>query len=484
MPRAVVAGFVALDRRVAGSARHCLCQAVWIIGALVLTIVTFSPACRADPLKGEATFSASGGFARLVFKLAEDVSSEVTTAGTILVIRFSQPVDIPLYGWTEAAPNYVGSARRDPDGSAIRLSLARKVTINTMTAGERVFIDMLPETWNGPPPGLPIEVVRELAERARAAERALRRQRASAETKKRAPIRVRTSMQPTFVRFVFEMPDGVRVSSVLNDRKLTLLFNAVLSFDLADAKEAAPSNIASIKQKAETDSTSVEVTTIGDVDVHSFREEKNYIVDVAFQQGDNSALTSPASELLRAPAATVSPSADAPPVPPPAPASAARPGEATVPALPEKSATPSGPPRQSGQIVQPTSETIAKEANIEIKPDPMPKRSEFSEPGKLGQPTKELPVNEPPVNELPVVAAEASPDTALASADTPDEPPPASAAGDASNGAKAARGVVATRTSDGLELAFYFEAPTPAALFRRADTVWMVFDSQTSIDLE
>ena len=35
------------------------------------------------------------------------------------------------------------------------------------------------------------------------------------------------------------------------DQKLTLLFNAVLSFDLADAKVAAPSNIASINQKIE-----------------------------------------------------------------------------------------------------------------------------------------------------------------------------------------------------------------------------------------
>ena len=51
--------------------------------------------------------------------------------------------------------------------------------INTMTAGERVFVDLLPDSWNGPPPSLPHEVIRELAERARAAERALRQQRAA-----------------------------------------------------------------------------------------------------------------------------------------------------------------------------------------------------------------------------------------------------------------------------------------------------------------
>ena len=183
------------------------------------------------------------------------------------------------------------SARRGatPTASAIRLSLARRVTINTMTAGERVFVDFLPDSWNGPPPALPAEVVRELSERARAAERALRQQRATAAAKKRPPIRVRASVQPTFVRFVFEMPDGVGVSSVLNEQKLTLLFNAVLTFDLADAKVAAPSNIASINQRIDGETSAVDITLIGEVDVHSFREEKNYVIDVAFQQPEKPA---------------------------------------------------------------------------------------------------------------------------------------------------------------------------------------------------
>ena len=109
-------------------------------------------AASADAIKGEATFAAAGGYARLVLKLAEDVDSEVTAAGSIIVIRFKHPVDIPIDAFADAVPDYVASARRDPDGSAIRLSLARRVTINTMTAGERVFIDLLPDTWEGPPP--------------------------------------------------------------------------------------------------------------------------------------------------------------------------------------------------------------------------------------------------------------------------------------------------------------------------------------------
>ena len=99
------------------------------------------------------------------------------------------------------------------------------------------------------------------------------------------------------------MPDGVGVSSALNDQKLTLSFNAGLTFDLADAKLAAPSNVASINQKLEGDTSAVEIALIGDVDVHSFREDKNYIVDVAFQQAEKpSALSSPAPDASHAPA--------------------------------------------------------------------------------------------------------------------------------------------------------------------------------------
>src|SRR6185295_18232905 len=104
--------------------------------------------------------------------------------------------------------------------------------------------------------------------------------------RKRPPIRVRALVQPTFVRFVFEMPDGVGASSVLNDQKLILQFNAILNFDLADAKVAAPPNVASINQKVDIAKTMVEIALIGDVDVHSFREERNYIIDVGFQQSD------------------------------------------------------------------------------------------------------------------------------------------------------------------------------------------------------
>ncbi|WP_194467306.1 tetratricopeptide repeat protein [Bradyrhizobium sp. CCBAU 53340] len=488
MAREAAAGFVSRARALAlGLSRHVR-KAVLLSACALIGLNTVARA--ADAIRGEASFSAGGGFARLVIKLGEDVPSEVTTAGSILIIRFDRPVDVPVDRVPEGAPDYVNSARRDPDGSAIRLSLARRVTVNTMNAGERTFIDLLPEGWKGAPPPLPMDVVKELAERARAAERALRAQRAAAESKKHPPIRVRASVQPTFVRFVFEMPDGVGVSSVLNEQKLTLAFNANLNFDLADAVVAAPPNVASIKQKADIDQTSVEIALIGDSDVHSFRDDKNYVVDIAFQPDRGKAAATAEAAIAQAGAGGHGPAAEKP--------AAAKPKDA--------------------QIVPPTSETIARDAKIDVKPDVKPEvKPEAKAETPPAMPPPEAPKPAPavaaPATEAPHAAeapkeatapaapakeaAEAPKEAVAEAAKEPVKEPvkdvPKEAAKPESKPAPAEAqaapsppiaSVDARRDSDGLRVTFPFSVATPAAAFRRGDTVWLVFDSPKPVDVD
>ena len=128
MGQRAAAGIWSRGRAWARTARRCLELPSALTVLVVLAGLTMVSPCRADdPVRGEATFSASGGYARLVLKLAEDVESEVVTAGSIIIIRFKRPVDIAVDKLPDLVPDYIGSARRDPDGSAIRLSLSRKV---------------------------------------------------------------------------------------------------------------------------------------------------------------------------------------------------------------------------------------------------------------------------------------------------------------------------------------------------------------------
>src|SRR6266571_109321 len=144
-----------------------------VLEALLLIALALIFPLRADaaPAKAEVSVSTSAGFGRLVFRFAEETETDIRLTNGILVITFKRPVEISVDRITIGAPDYVNAARRDPDGTAVRMALARKVTVNSMVAGERLFVDLLPDGWVGLPPGLPQEVVDELARRAHEAEK-------------------------------------------------------------------------------------------------------------------------------------------------------------------------------------------------------------------------------------------------------------------------------------------------------------------------
>ncbi|NWG23371.1 MAG: tetratricopeptide repeat protein, partial [Pseudorhodoplanes sp.] len=232
------------------------------------------------PVQGDVRVSTEGGYARIVFHLAEEVESVARLAGGIVVVHFRRPVELPIERINHMAPDYVGAARRDPDGRGLRIALARKVTLNSMAAGDRIFLDLLPESWSGPPPGLPQEVIEELARRARDAEKLLRAQRANnRKNQKVTPVRV--AVQPTFTRYVFDLPDIVAVSTDRNKDTLTVSFGAPVKYDLADAKATLPSVIRSIDAVSQTDTTTVRFSFAEPADVRSFREDNSYVVDVS-----------------------------------------------------------------------------------------------------------------------------------------------------------------------------------------------------------
>ncbi len=480
-------------------ARLCLAFALLIAAGL-----SAQPA--AAQVRGEASFETKGGYGRLLIKLAEDVESDVATAGLIVVIRFKRPVDIPVDKLADSAPGYIGSARADPDGYAIRMAMTRKLTVNAMAAGERLFVDLLPESWTGAPPGLPADVVKELAERARAAERALRAQRATAELKKRPPIRVRTSVQPTFVRYVFEVPQDVRVASTLTDRKLSVQFNTPLTFDLADAQLASPPSVASIAQKIDGENSTVDFALIGGADVHSFREEKNFIIDVGFQPSTAdapqtmgpSALKLPElvpfdPRLLQAelqaqkPDSSVRAEADRNKVEPKsAPSTPAQstpaPSKPATDAAETQAAKPAPPAAPQPVAPQPAAPQPAPVASS-VAPVPPPSAAgPAATPSPAGPPASQSPLAAAPAG--PAVAAAAPRVTAPQTAPAATGPAPAEPAAAAKPAVpNLARPVEVRMHNDGLHLSFAFAAPTPAALFRRGEVLWLVLDNTAPFDL-
>ncbi|HKS85007.1 MAG TPA: tetratricopeptide repeat protein, partial [Pseudolabrys sp.] len=253
--------------------------AVLVIPLLSL-LALLSPARADDPIKGEVKAVVDGGYARLLFHFDEPVEANVRVAGAIIVISFKKPVAVAVEKLNVNAPNYVSAARRDPDGSAIRIALTHSVRVDTIAAAERLYVDLLPENWKGPNPGLPQEVIDELVRRARDAESQLHKQKIADAQKKPPTVRVKVASQPTFVRYTFTMPGTVNVVPERADGRVTLNFDQQVNWDLADTKAAMPPTLKSIESEVDFDSVAVVFTLNGTPDVRTFREDRNIFVDI------------------------------------------------------------------------------------------------------------------------------------------------------------------------------------------------------------
>ena len=399
--------------------------------ALIAALLALFPAkAAAAPVKSELSVSSQNGYVRLVFTLAEETEADVRLANGILVIAFKRPVDVPADRIPMQAAGYVNAARADPDGSAVRLALGRKVTVNTMAAGEKLFVDLLPEGWNGLPPGLPQEVVEELARRAREAEKKARAQQQVAQQRVLPPVRVRVGVQPTFTRYTFGLPALIAVSVERNDDKMTMTFEAPLRFDLADVRAALPPTVAAVDVQSRGDSASVQFDFVGKVDIRTFREDNNFIVDVQPIRPREGA-ADPSAQIAALAAAAAETRAA-----PPAAAKNAEPATPEQPAKPVQAAA--SPP------ARPAADALA--------------------------PTPALAAPEPPQStEKPGAPATV----------------PARDAEDAKPVTDASAPVIADvrRHGDALRITVPFAQPTPAAVFRRADTIWLVFDNAGPIDI-
>lgn len=426
--------------------RRALARAGALAVALLCFVFAAGSAARADdPVHGVVKIGKEDGFSRMVFRFDREVPAKVKVSDLIMVITFAKPVDVDVDKLNAAAPDLISAARRDPDGKAVRIALAHRIAFNVMPAAERLFVDLLPEKWIGPPPGLPQAVVDQLAERARDAERALRRERGESRPKQAPLIRVKVGVQPTFTRYVFALPDGADVTPNQTPDKITLRFDRQIRWDLADAKAAMPPTLSSVDNDTDFDASTVTFVLNGTPDVRIFREDGSLMVDIA----GAGARAKAAGQGAKPKVAAASPlSIDAPDT---VPAKGATAEQAVTPtANPPPAAKPAAPPPAAAAHVQPQDQAHVQAQgrdNVQVQ-------DQAKAPPPVAPVTKAANVEAPKA---------ASPPLPI----DPSAPVP----------------VGVQQSNDGLKLTFPFAAPTPAAVFRRVDMLWLVFDTKAMLDI-
>ena len=183
--------------------------------ALALGVAVLGAPARAaaDPVKADVKVFNDSGYARLVFRLDEPVDAKVTCQrrdhGDHLQETDGYRRRPSQCRRTGLHQRRAARSRRhcDPHRALAR----RSASTRSLPANGSMSI-CCPRPGRASAPGLPQEVIDELARRARDAERSYSQQRLSRRQQTPPTIRVKVAKQPTFMRYVFEMP--IQVNAV------------------------------------------------------------------------------------------------------------------------------------------------------------------------------------------------------------------------------------------------------------------------------
>jgi tetratricopeptide (TPR) repeat protein len=250
--------------------------------ALLTGEALLANSAHSQEVRAELSGAVENGHARLVFTFERETKAEVLVSNNILIVSFPKPVTLETEGVRERLPGYVQAVRRDPDGTALRMSLSRKVTANVMEAGDKLFVDLLPEGWRGLPPGLPQSVIDDLAKRARDAEKnALTKRAEPVATPVVSTVRLQVSTAPTFSRFAFELPNPIPIAVERDGQEVRLHFNAPVRIDLGSTRAQLPKGVVGLDVAFEDGRSTVKLVLAPNADARDFREDRSLFVDVS-----------------------------------------------------------------------------------------------------------------------------------------------------------------------------------------------------------
>lgn len=388
--------------------------------ALALALLTAVPQAQAANAVAVLRGSEMSGYGRAVLSFDSLPKATARVSNGILILSFDKPVTMSVEKLQAEMPNYVSAVRLDPDGKGLRMALVRPVRPNLMEAGEKLFVDLMPETWRQPPPPLPQDVVDDLSRRAREAEETARKLLRRKATEEPRELVFRIGTTPTFTRVIFEMPVVAPVGFKRDGDAVELLFESNLKLDAARLKAALPTAVQGVESFADAGTLRVTLTVPSDVDVRGFREDDTYVVDI--------------------------------PSPKPAPKVAAN-GKPEAPKADPK-ADPKGDPKTAKAPAEASPETAARPL-VEGKE---PAKGEA--PAASPAPTQVTRTTVPPA-----APSGAKPEDPFAAADEKTE---------VKVGAAAERGSV--------RLTLPIPVRTPVAVFERAGTLWIAVETKATFD--
>lgn len=316
------------------------------LAALALAAGLETPALAAGAnLRGQAM---PAGFGRLSLTFDEPIQTRIRVSNGVLIVAFGGQVQVDVARIARELPNYVSVARVDPDGRGMRFALTQPYKANLIEAGDKAFIDLLPQNWSGVMPGPPAEALAELTERLRLAE-VRAKEAARQPPAPPALLTMNAASLPTLERLIFKAPAETKLTSDLSDGTLKLVFDRPMNVEAGAIRSALPSDIGLAGFNAGKEALSLSLSLPKDWQVRSFNDETGLVVD----------LLRPVKQEALSLADLGKPQAPTPPPP------------ASTPAAAEAAAKPAGTPPAAQPATPPVKAVAAAPAAPELPPGPV-----------------------------------------------------------------------------------------------------------------
>lgn len=469
----------------------------------VISILAALPAHAADTVIVEGAEETGFGRIKLVWPDPVEVQQQATSG--VLVLNFSRPFEARLDDLPLDMPNYVALARQDTSGRTLRIALKFPFTVETLTASNEVYVNLVPAARAAEMPGLPAEVV--------ARERAAAEAREKAEAARRAialaelpDVPVRIGVHPAYSRIVMAWPEGTEYSVSRQGAELELSFDRPGHLKIGRLRIDPPPFVVDAAADTDLERATLSLTISPDAEFRMFREEAGIVLDLTAATDDAGALAELAVEDQTF--AGVRPSdAASPDITDPAGAASGASREADAVEAPAAQAE-----AQAGsavtmidprRIAEPASRRIAKDsgyapgppdgeaASVTPAPDgaaaPETARSPASPGADPAAPSAEGTLEAAAPR---IVKDSGAPEAGEGSgaafdmpadmADAPEETAPAEARPEAGPGPEPGT-VTARRAGDGVTFRFHGLAGAPAAVFERAGFVWALFETEIPV---
>lgn len=245
-------------------------------------------------------------FGRIIFDFEVLPRYELKSSPGMIMITFDQSLSMQLDNIGLELPAFVSGARLDPDRKVLRIITLQKFTTNLTDVAEDLYLDLLPETWRGPPPGLPADVIADLSRRARIAELELRRSNIQSRTE----IVVQAGSTATLSRLSFSA-GGVLPTRLTNEgRKIEIVYEGLFKIDVGKLRTLLPRGFSRADVVDSENSITITIELNEGLAVRTGIEEGSQMLDIQFKgvgELDQKPVTDPTKDIASADGVNESP---------------------------------------------------------------------------------------------------------------------------------------------------------------------------------